>query len=258
MFQSIVSPIKFGFLNSLRQPKRRRLQTQDVGFGDSLEIRLLLTGPQLVNPIASDGFILTDVSSDHGGDLTVNVDVDGDGIYEFSEPATEGDLLLFDLTSYIAPNTNQNVTLQIVEDPDPILGGPAMSNSVTLNVAGIPVVAMDFDWIGGDDGVVSGAVVMTNSIGTINVLYRAAGDAEWSPVGEVTDSDGSFLFLFDLADGETDFEFVVEHTFLGASVLGSAVTITDMSAHIEADPGQTDPALDDEEAIDDLFAEEYV
>ena len=256
MFKIIVSPLKFGFLNSLKQHKRRRIQSQTVGFCDSLEIRLLLTGPQLVNPTASNASILTDVESDHGGALTVNVDVDGDGTYEFSMEAEEGEPLLIDVAEYISPNTSQNVTLQIVETPlagDP---GPEMSSSVTLNVAGITVLATEFDWIDGANSMLAGAVDMTNSLGTIEVLYRGAGDTEWSPVGEITEGDGSFLFSFDLADGESDFEFVVAHTYSTATVLSSVVTITDMSAYTE-EPGVEDPALD-EEALDELFAEEYV
>ena len=186
MFKSIGAPLTFGFLNGLKQHKRRQLQSQTCGFCDSLEVRLLLTGPQLINPIASDAFILTDVASDHGGDLTVNVDVDGDGNYEVSMSAVEGESLVIDLTAYIAPNTNQNVTLQIVESPDPFSGGAEMSNSVTLNVPGMAVLATEIDWIDGADGQLSGAVDMTNSIGTIDLLYRVAGETEWSPVGEVS------------------------------------------------------------------------
>ncbi|MCP4175072.1 MAG: hypothetical protein GY758_30355 [Fuerstiella sp.] len=250
MLKSIVAPLKFGFVNSLKQPRRRRLQSEAVGFCDSLEVRLLLTGPQLVNPIASDAYILTDVASDHGGDLTVNVDVDGDGNKEFSMQAAEGDPLLIDLTAYIAPNTIQNVTLQIVESPDPFSGGTEMSNSVTLNVAGLAVLATEFDWVQGANSQLSGAVDMTSSIGTIDVLYRVAGENEWNEVGEVTASDGSFLFEFGLADGETDFDFAVRHSFMGATVISSAETIFDMTAYLTGSQGPTSD-------IDDLFEEGY-
>ena len=250
MFKSMGAPRTFGFLNSLKQHKRRRLQSQTVGFCDSLEVRLLLTGPQLVNPIASDGYILTDVVSDHGGGLTVNVDVDGDGNYEVSMPAAEGESLVIDLTAFIAPNTNQNVTLQVVESPDPFSGGAEMSNSVTLNVPGISLLAAEFDWIEGADGEVSGAVEMTNIIGTLDLVYRAAGESEWTVLAEVSAYDGRFQFSFGQADGETDFDFAVKHSFMGASVIGSAVTITDMTAYMPPGAGPTT-------AIDDLFAGGY-
>ncbi len=250
MFKSIGAPLKFGFLNSLKQPKRRQLQSQTVGFCDSLEVRLLLTGPQLVDPIASDGYILTDVSSDHGGGLTVNVDVDGDGNYELSMLAAEGESLVIDLTAYIAPNTSQNVTLQVVESPDPFFGGVEMSSSVILNVPGITVLATEFDWIEGVDGELSGAVDLTNSMGTIDLVYRVAGETEWNVVGEVSAYGGRFLFGFGLADGETDFDFAVKHSFMGATIISSAVTITDMTAFLPGDPSPSS-------VIDDLFAEGY-
>ncbi|MCP4783142.1 MAG: hypothetical protein GY903_31200 [Fuerstiella sp.] len=268
MFRSVVFPHQFGFLNRLKQPKRRRLQSQSVGFGDSLEIRLLLTGPQLVNPTSDDGIVVTDVVSDHGGFLTVNVDVDGDGIYEIGESAVEGDTLVLDLTPFVAPNTSQNITLQIVEsadiDEEGIETGPEMSNSMTLNVAGITVLATEFEWIHGEDSAVTGAVDMTNSIGATEVIYRVPGDTGWNTLGEISDNSGSFFFYFDLADGETDFEFAVAHTYMGATVLSSAVTITDMTPHTSDEPAGVEPgdtAPEDvnspsiESVIDDLFAD---
>ena len=256
MLKSLVSPFKSGFLNSLKQHKRRRLQSQTIGFGDSLEIRLLLTGPQLVNPTSNNGYIVTDVASDHGGTLTVNVDVGGDGTYEFSLEALEGEPLLIDLTAYIPPNTSQNVILQIVEEPlvEGTYTGPEMSSSVTMNVGGITVLATEFEWIDGSTSVLSGSVDMTNNLGAIQVLYRVAGDTEWGVVGEISDDDGSFVFSFAPADGETDFEFVTEHSFMGAAVLGGVVTITDMTAYIPEDPGGAEPAFE-ESLLDDLFAE---
>lgn len=246
MFKSLVAPLKFGFLNGLKQSKRRRLQSQSVGFGDSLEVRLLLTGPQLVNPIANNGQILTDVVSDHGGDLTVNVDVIGGGGYELTIEAMEGETVVIDLTMYVAPNTSENVTLQIVESPDQFFGGVEMSNSVTLNVPGVVVLATELDWIA---GTLSGAVDLTNSQGTTELLYRTVGDSEWDLVGDISSVDGSFLFQFDVADGETDFEFAVEHSFMATSVMSGSVTIIDMTAF---DP-TLDPVLESE--VDDLFAE---
>ena len=52
---------------------------------------------------------------------------------------------------------------------------------------------------------------------------------------------GRFLFGFGLADGETDFDFAVKHSFMGA-------TITDMTAFLPGDPSPSS-------VIDDLFAE---
>ncbi len=266
MFQSIVSPLKFGFLNSLKHSKRRRLQSQGVGFGDSLEIRLLLTGPQLVNPTSEDAVVFTDVMSDHGGLLTANVDVDDDGIYDFDEPAADGDTVIFDLTALFAPNTNQDVILQIVEsavfDVDGTEISPEMSNSVTLNVAGITVLATEFETIEGADSMINGAVDMTNSVGVSTVVYRVAGDTEWSYVGEIDGNDGTFFIDFPQADGETDFEFAVSHTYMGATVLSSAVTIIDMTANTGDDPlyedGEDAEDVDSpitDPLIDDLFAE---
>ena len=268
MFRSIVSSHKFGFLNSLKQPKRRRLQSQSVDFGDALEVRLLLTGPQLVNTASNNGMVVADVVSDHGGILTVNVDIDGDGVFELSESAMDGETLVLDLTDVIAPNTSQDITLQIVESPeidaDGIATGPEMSNSVTLNVAGFTVLATEFDWVDGADSAVSGVVDMTNSIGVIEVIYRVSGDTEWNVLGDVTDNNGSFLFQFDMADGETDFEFAVAHTYMGATVLSSSVTFTDMTAQTPDDPADVEPgdtASEDvtsssvESLIDDLFVD---
>ena len=73
------------------------------------------------------------------------MDVDGDGNYELSMLAAEGESLVIDLTAFNAPNTSQNVTLQVVESPDPFFGGAEMSSSVTLNVPGITVLATELD-----------------------------------------------------------------------------------------------------------------
>ena len=115
-----------------------------------------------------------------------------------------------------------------------------MSNSVTLNVPGVVVLATELDWIAGTLSTLSGAVDLTNSQGTTKLLYRTVGDSEWDLVGDISSVDGSFLFQFDVADGETDFEFAVEHSFMATSVMSGSVTIIDMTAF---DP-TLDPTLD--------------
>ncbi|GEM_PF-1885258 len=232
---------------------RRRSRPVDIQFCDVLEYRKLLSvvnsAPELTSIVVDEAFLHGLVTDDGTyGMMVANVDVGSDGNVDFVLSTYEGDTLAMDFSSWIPANETRSVTIELVETNPAVAGsgsgsgssegGSMARSSVTVQVPGITLDAIQISEIVANEAVVIGAIDNENAniIGEVRVDWRVAGETVWN-TGDTTNEDGIFSFYLPNANGETDFEFVAVHTAAMSQVFGDVVLLEDISGEPNSGSG---------------------
>lgn len=224
------------FFSKIQSRSQRRSNSYPVSSGEVLEFRRLLTNaaPEITGLSGADASVSGLIEDDgSGGDLYVTITV-GNSSEEIS--VLEDETFDFDLSSYIPPNTTATVTVQVTEYYDDENSGEQLelSTSQTIQVAGVTILPIDFDWIDADGAIIFGEIDLTsvNPEASVSIMYREVGDTFWS-LGSDSINNGAFGFDVLEADGEKDFEFVVMHSGDSVDVFGGSETFYDLDPDAE-------------------------
>ena len=244
--------------------RRRRSRQVQIQSCDVLECRKLLSvtnaAPELTEINTTDAFITALVTDDGtSGLILAKVDVGSNGTFDFEMFTTEGAVFAIDLGERIQANQTESVTIVLEEtvytsgtsgaenptEDGATITGNTVSSSVTLDVAGITLDAIQIDEIVGEQEIVAGTIV-TEGVeirGMVRVDWRAAGESVWN-MGDVCSANGTFGFAISGANGDFDFDFdfdfVAVHTPELSEVRGDTVTVGGISGEpVDAlsDPG---------------------